>query len=117
MAETYIKGLSCSKSPATRQGSAAALRVLPCQLLMPCWREAISALGQACQVCCLMALCPADHCCSTSPTGIFVNPTMLRTIVFWLEDSDAPTLLREPHELLAGFECILALLVSIVTSC
>ena len=65
VAETYIKGLSSSKSPATRQGSAAALRVLPHQLLMPCWREAISALGQACQVRCLMVFYPAHHCCDS----------------------------------------------------
>ena len=64
MAEMYIKGLSSSKSPASRQGSAAALRVLPYQLLMPCWHEAISALGQACQVCCMTVLYPGHHCCS-----------------------------------------------------
>ena len=51
IAETYVRGLSSSKSPAVRQGSAAALGVLPCQLLMPCWRECLAALGQACQVC------------------------------------------------------------------
>ena len=40
-----------------RQGSAAALRVLPYRLLQPHWRPGITALGQACQVYrCLPAL-------------------------------------------------------------
>ena len=72
MAEVYIRGLSSSKSPATRQGSAAALGVLPYHLLMPCWREALAALGRACQVCCLTGLRSANAClhsdCDTSLT-------------------------------------------------
>lgn len=50
MAASYIKGLSSSGTPAVRQGSAAALRVLPFRLLRPCWQAGLRALGQACQV-------------------------------------------------------------------
>ena len=50
MAATYIQGLASARSPAVRQGSAAALRVLPYRLLQPHWRAALTALGQASQV-------------------------------------------------------------------
>ena len=66
MVEGYIRGLTSNKAPATRQGSAAALRVLPLKLLMPRWREAIAALGQACQVCISVELYLVNHCLSAS---------------------------------------------------
>lgn len=50
LAHAYIRGLASSKSPAGRQGSAAALQALPSRLLKPCWHAALTALGQACQV-------------------------------------------------------------------
>ena len=56
LADTYIQGLASARSPAVRQGSAAALRALPYRLLQPHWRAALIALGQASQVC----RCPSD---------------------------------------------------------
>ena len=56
LADTYIQGLASARSPAVRQGSAAALRALPYRLLQPHWRAALIALGQASQVC----RCPPD---------------------------------------------------------